>query len=136
MTYEPAWLSIETVTAIHAAQIAEHGGVAGIRDATLLESALHRPRQTFLYADPAPSIARLAAAYGFGLARNHPFADGNKRSATIASLTFLRANQYDVAASQDEIYDLFEGLARRAVDEDGLIAWLEQRARRRVVGQR
>ena len=79
-----AWLEKALVLAIHDRQLAEHGGTGGVRDEGLLESALARPQQLHAYGDPAPDLADLAAALAYGLARNHPFLDGNKRTAAVA----------------------------------------------------
>ncbi|MEO6911644.1 MAG: type II toxin-antitoxin system death-on-curing family toxin, partial [Edaphobacter sp.] len=85
---EPRWISRRAVLAIHSEQLAEHGGSDGIRDETLLESALAKPLNVFAYAHE-PNVFRLAASYAFGIARNHAFIDGNKRTALVVSITFL-----------------------------------------------
>ena len=92
---EPLWISKKAVLAMHSAQLAEHGGSDGIRDETLLDSALAKPLNVFAYADH-PDIFRLAASYTFGVARNHAFVDGNKRTALVVSLTFLDRNGWDL----------------------------------------
>ena len=89
---EIVWLLDETIIAIHHRQIAEHGGPEGLRDEGLLSSALARPQNLFAYGDPSPDLAALAAAYAFGIARDYPFLDGNKRTALIAARTFLLLN--------------------------------------------
>ena len=99
---EIIWLLEETIVAIHHRQIAEHGGSEGLRDEGLLSSALARLQNLFAYSEPSPDLAALAAAYAFGIARNHPFMDGNKRTALIAARTFLLLNSVDLKASQDE----------------------------------
>ncbi len=91
------WLDTSVVRAVHEEQLAEHGGAVGLRDAGLFESALARPIQLAAYGEP--DVAALAAAYGFGLARNHPFVDGNKRTAFVAVELFLALNSYELAAS-------------------------------------
>ncbi|CAN5823460.1 type II toxin-antitoxin system death-on-curing family toxin [soil metagenome] len=90
------WIDASVITAIHDEQLAEHGGAAGVRDAGLLESALARPLQLAVYGEP--DAAALAAAHGFGLAKNHPFIDGNKRSAFVAVELFLALNGWQLDA--------------------------------------
>ena len=92
------WLAIETIYAVHEAQVAEHGGTVGVRDVNLLESALMRPVQHAAYADPAPDIPTLAAMYGIAFVRNHPFLDGNKRVGLVALELFLRINGFRLTA--------------------------------------
>lgn len=120
------WLDVNLIVAIHKRQIAEHGGSDGIRDTGLLESALARPLNIAAY-EPDADIARLAAAYGFGIAKNHPFIDGNKRTALVATRTFLLLNGFQVAASQEEKYFTFIALADASVSEDELMAWIRER---------
>ena len=93
------WVPREILLAVHAEQLAEHGGLQGVRDSGMLESALARPRQLHAY-EPAASAAQLAAAYAFGIARNHPFADGNKRAAFLAGGLFLLLNGLQLIAEQ------------------------------------
>lgn len=120
------WLDINLIIAIHKRQIAEHGGSDGIRNTGLLESALARPLNIAAY-EPNADIAQLAAAYGFGIAKNHPFIDGNKRTALVATRTFLLLNGYQVAASQEEKYFTFIALTDGSLSEDELAAWLRER---------
>ena len=115
---EPAWLDPIAVHAIHQRQLSEHGGLAGVRDNGALEAASAGPKQIFFYADPAPDIAALAAAYALGLVRNHPFVDGNKRVALVVSRTFLRLNSYDLVAPPDAKYLAVLELASRDMSED------------------
>ena len=122
MIVEPEWLLREAVLAMHERQLAEHGGGGGIRDAGLVDSALQRPRDKFAYGEP--DLSDLAAAYAFGIARNHPFVDGNKRTALVACRTFLLINGYQLAATHEEKYKVFLALAAGELDEDGLAAWL------------
>ena len=126
---EPAWILPRTVEAIHKRQIAEHGGETGIRDANLLDSALARPRNRFAYGERTPTLAALAAAYAFGIARNHPFHDGNKRTAMVVALTFLRLNGQELVAGAEERYEKFEGLAAGRVSERAFATWLETNCR-------
>lgn len=123
---EPTWMRPDAVLAIHARQVAEHGGEAGLRDAGLLDSALNRPRNLLAYGDPEPGLAALAAAYAFGIARNHPFIDGNKRTAYVVCRTFLLLNGRDVAASSEEKYITFLKLAEGSLNEDELADWLRR----------
>ncbi len=127
---EPRWLLVEAVLAMHKVLIAEHGGVAVVRDRGLLESALDRPKNLFGYEHPAPSLTRLAASYAFGIAKNHPFADGNKRVALTASAVFLEINGCSLEADEAEAVAVFRDLAAGGVGEVELAAWLERNTRR------
>ena len=89
---EPIWIQQQVVIAAHEESLAEHGGPPGIRDLGMLESALARPKNLYAYSETEPSLHRMAAAYAFGITANHPFVDGNKRTALIASITFLKLN--------------------------------------------
>jgi death-on-curing protein len=115
------WLGIELASAVHAEQLAEHGGGAGVRDAGLLESALACPRNLAAYGDP--DAARLAAAYAYGIARNHPFIDGNKRTAAVISETFLLLNGHALAASDAELVVAFLALAAGELSEEETADW-------------
>ncbi|KPH81697.1 type II toxin-antitoxin system death-on-curing family toxin [Bosea vaviloviae] len=119
---EPLWLSVETIQDMHAEQLAIYGGPEGIRDQGLLESAVARPINRFAYGET--DLAALAAAYAFGLARNHPFIDGNKRAAFLAMMTFLRFNGIPFAPSQAMAAAAILALAAGEVDEDGLTRWI------------
>ena len=118
------WLTQELVSAFHMRQLAEHGGGAGLRDAGLLDSALQRPQNKMIYGEP--DISELAAAYAYGIARNHPFIDGNKRTALVASFSFLYLNGYKVATSQIENVRVFLSLASGTLMEDELAAWFRK----------
>lgn len=120
------WLRLDAVLAIHKRQIAEHGGEAGVRDLGLLESALARPRNIATY-EPDADIARFAAAYAFGIAKNHPFIDGNKRTALVACRTFLLLNGFQLNAEPADKYITFLSLAEGTLSEDELTAWLRKR---------
>ena len=124
---QPLWISKKAVLAIHSLQLAEHGGSEGIRDETLLDSALAKPLNVFAYADQ-PEIFRLAATYAFGIARNHAFVDGNKRTALVVSLTFLERNGWDIVAPKEDVYFTFLHLADGSLSEDELTAWFTQQA--------
>ena len=123
------WLDRRDVDAFHAAQIAEFGGLAGTRDAGALESALARPLNLVAYGKP--SIFELAASYAFGIARNHPFVDGNKRTALVASFTFLELNGYEVNAPEADAVLVFVDLAAGKLPENDLAGWLGTHAVRR-----
>ena len=127
---EPLWLSRVVVDAIHIEQIREHGGLPGVRDENVLESALARARQKWHYAARV-AMPELAAAYAFGLVRNRPYQDGNKRIGFLAMATFLELNGYDFVATDAEIVTEFLALAAGAVTEQELAAWVEQHSRRR-----
>ncbi|GAA0705848.1 type II toxin-antitoxin system death-on-curing family toxin [Dokdonella soli] len=118
------WLEPALILAIHERQIAEHGGTQGVRDEALLESALARPRQLLAYGEPAPDLADLAAALAHGLARNHPFLDGNKRTAAVACETFLNLNGVDLVADDVELYPQYLGLAEGSLPAEDFAAWL------------
>jgi death on curing protein len=122
---EPKWLSIAIVLSIHADQIREHGGRPGVRDEALLESALDRPRNRFNY-DPKSDLASLAAAYGFGIAKNHPFIDGNKRVAFQAMYVFLAINRWTISATEPEVVRAIIDLAAGKMTEKQLATWLRK----------
>lgn len=121
------WLLEETVIAIHQRQISEPGGSEGLRDEGLLASALARPQNVLAYAQPPPDLAALAAAYAYGIARNHPFVDGNKRTALVAARTFLLLNGVNLEANQDEKYLTFLQLAQGTLTEEQLADWIRKR---------
>lgn len=120
------WLLVDAVLAMHKRQIAEHGGDDAVRDLGLLESALARPQNIAAY-ESDPDIARLAAAYAFGIAKNHPFVDGNKRTALVATRTFLLLNGFELRATPAEKYITFLQLAEGSLSESELAAWLRER---------
>jgi death-on-curing protein len=126
---EPIWLRLEAILAAHDQQLAEHGGGAGIRDRGLLESALARPLNLHAYGEP--SLAKLAAAYAFGIAKNHPFVDGNKRTALVAAELFLGVNGYDLVADDVEVVKVFLALAAGEINEQELAAWIDRNSRKR-----
>lgn len=113
--------------AIHHRQISEHGGREGLRDEGLLAAALTRPENVLAYAQPPPDLAALAAAYAYGIARDHPFVDGNKRTALVAARTFLLLNGVNVEANQDEKYLTFLQLAQGTLGEELLADWIRKR---------
>ena len=116
------WLSSELIHAVHDEQLAEHGGGAGVRDANLLESALARPQQLAHYGEP--DAAALAASYGFGIARNHPFIDGNKRTAFVAVELFLALNGTDLIASDADAVVHMLALAAGRLSEADFAQWI------------
>lgn len=124
---EPEWLLKSAVVTVHEMLIAEHGGTGGMRDPALLESALDRARNRWAY-DPAASISNLAAAYAFGLARNHPFLDGNKRTALTAAAMFLSVNGYRFAPDKAEAVVVFVRLAAGEMSEEDLARWIAANA--------
>jgi death on curing protein len=118
------WIEKPLTLALHDRQIAEHGGSAGVRDETLLQSALARPQQLHSYGDPEPDLADLAASLAFGLAKNHPFVDGNKRTAYVCCELFLALNDAELEASVEDKYVTILGLAESRLTEKEFAAWL------------
>ena len=130
---EPRWLTRAMVLALHQESLAVFGGHGGLRDEGLLESALARPRNLLAYA-PEVDLVRLAAAYGFGLARNHPFMDGNKRVAVLAVAVFLAINGVDFDPNEvDEVRTIL-ALAAGEVDEEELAVWIRANTQARTPG--
>jgi death-on-curing protein len=125
------WLSAEVLIAIHEEQLSEHGGAAGIRDVGLFESVLARPRNLVAYGHP--DAADLAASYAFGLCRNHPFVDGNKRTAYVSARLFLELNGFALEATQSDKAMIMLALAAGTVSEAEFAAWLRAHSVRRKV---
>ena len=125
----PAWIWIDAdvLRAVHEEQLAEHGGAPGVRDSGLFDSALARPQHLLAYGEP--DAAALAATYGWGLARNHPFADGNKRSAHVCYRVFLALNGYELRASAEAKYTHMLGLAEGSISETEFAEWLRANIR-------
>jgi death-on-curing protein len=123
---EPIWINLRVVKAFHDRQINEHGGLAGLRDEGLLLSAWLRPENAYHYSDPKPDVAQLAAAYGFGLAKNHPFNDANKRTALIAIRLFLKLNGYDLVAAPEDKYKTIIRVAAGEISEYELALWIRE----------
>lgn len=119
-------LSFEDVLSIHEAAIAKFGGLAGIRDIGLLESAITQPLQSFGGVELYPDIAEKVARYAFGVASNHPFVDGNKRTATAAMGTFLRINGIQFKPRHDELLSMMMGIADGSKSAEDLTQWIEQ----------
>ncbi|MDO5624311.1 MAG: type II toxin-antitoxin system death-on-curing family toxin [Pseudomonadota bacterium] len=116
------WVPAALIEAVHAEQLAEHGGAAGVRDAGLLASAMARPMQMANYGEP--DAAQLAAAYAFGIARNHPFVDGNKRAGFVAAQLFLRLNGHRINAPLVDCAVTMLQLAAGDLDEAAYADWL------------
>lgn len=121
---EPFWIDEETAKVIHADQITEHGGALGIRDENLLSASLARPRNLFAYGEP--TIFDLAAAYGYGLAKNHPFIDGNKRVAFMVMYTFLGLNGYSLDVAEGDVVAVMLRLTTEQENQDSLAQWLAE----------
>lgn len=121
------WITQRLALAIHDRQLAEHGGGTGVRDQALLDSALARPQQLFAYGDPPPDIAALAASLAFGLARNHPFVDGNKRTAHVCYRVFLALNDAELVATDEDKYIAMLRLAEGSLTEAEFADWLRPR---------
>ena len=115
------FLSRRAVKAFHAEQLRRHGGAQGLRDENALESALSRPENKAAYGEP--TVHELAAAYVFGIARNHAFVDGNKRTAIVAAATFLLLNGYELTANDGTLYEFTMGVAAGEIDKDGAAAF-------------
>lgn len=124
---EPKWLKEKVVTAVHSRQLAEHGGMDGVRDAGLLSSALARPRNVFAYTTPKPDLATLAAAYAYGIIKNHPFVDGNKRTGYVLCRTFLKLNGTDIDATDIEKYQVVIAAADGSLSEEQFASWLREK---------
>ncbi len=126
---EPVWLRRDVILAVHDEQLAEHGGAHGLRDGGLLDSALARPQHLLSYGDP--DVSELAAAYGWGIARNHPFVDGNKRTALVAAELFLVLNGYELQADDADCVVTMLSVAAGEMAEDDFAAWIRGHIRRR-----
>ncbi len=124
---EPRWVERLVVDAVHWDQIREHGGLAGVRDETALESALARPRHKWHY-EKTVELTTLAAAYGLGLCRNHPYRDGNKRVAFVVMVVFLELNGLTLRAEEAEVVTVMLALADGKVSEKELGSWLQEHA--------
>jgi death-on-curing protein len=120
------WLEKKLALTIHDRQLAEHGGSAGVRDENMLESALARPQQLHAYGDPLPDLADLAATLAFGLARNHPFVDGNKRTAYVVCRTFIELNNAELIATAEEKYLTIIALAEGKLPVEEFAQWLRE----------
>jgi death-on-curing protein len=126
---EPVWIEKEALLLLHAKALARFGGIEGVRDEGLVDSALARPRNVFHHGGPC-DIAGLAAAYAFGLAKNHPFADGNKRAAFLAVGLFLGSNGWELNAAPVDAIRAVMALAGGEIGEREFAAWLKLHCRR------
>jgi len=124
---EPCWLTREAVLAIHAQLLARFGGSAGLREDNMLESALAKPRQLHAYGQP--NVYEMAAAYAFGIVKNHPFVDGNKRAGFVAAYTFLGINGFDFTAPEEEAVIFTRGLAAGEITLEEYTLWLQKSSR-------
>ncbi|NEN99106.1 MAG: type II toxin-antitoxin system death-on-curing family toxin [Moorea sp. SIO3I7] len=120
---EPRWVPEQAVIAIHDELIVEHGGCFGLRDPNLLSSSLARPKHLFAYSDSA-SLFDIAAAYAFGLAKNHPFVDGNKRIALAVIDVFLRLNGYELVAAEEEAVIKINNLVEGIENQESIATWI------------
>jgi death on curing protein len=123
---EPHWVPEEVVLSFHRQQLAAHGGGEGVRDMGLLQSALARPMNAFYYSQVI-SLSKLAACYAYGIAKNHAFIDGNKRTALVVAIAFIEANGFELTSTQEENYFKFYDLAAGDLSEEALAAWLESK---------
>lgn len=121
---EPQWIDDRSVLEIHVEQLKRHGGLAGVRDAGLLTSALYRPRNLWNYSRDAADLSAMAAAYASGIARNHPFFDGNKRTAAVVCELFLEMNGHLLVASDDDWYQAMIGLASGELSDEQFAGWI------------
>lgn len=122
---EPRWLLEQTILALHSIVLEDHGGAPGVRDGDMLSSALNRPKDKYSY-DHDCTIFQLAAAYSFGIAKNHPFVDGNKRVAFLAGTLFLELNGFTFSADEADAAFVFERLAGGKIRESSLATWFEE----------
>jgi death on curing protein len=125
---EPDWIARDEALAIHDMMLAQHGGLAGLRDEGMLDSALKRPRQ--LHAYGKPDLHDLAAGYAKAIIQNHPFGDGNKRTGFLLAAVFLEVNGWTLRASEDSVVEYTLGLAARTVSEEKYAAWLRTNSQR------
>ena len=125
---EWVWLNRAVIIAIHEVQLAEHGGGTGVRDPGLLDSALGKPQQLNNYGEPPPDAAALAASYGYGISRNHPFIDGNKRTGYVAAELFLRLNGWRLTADDASCVVTMLAVAAGDITEEAFAAWLRAHA--------
>lgn len=126
---EPEWLTSEVVLEIHRRNLIRYGGTAGLRDSSLLESALARPQWLYKF-DSNADLHRIAAAYTFGIVKNHPFVDGNKRVAFLSAYVFLRFNGWHIVANQRDVERVMLALAGGEMNEDQFCVWLKENSQR------
>ncbi|HLP91569.1 MAG TPA: type II toxin-antitoxin system death-on-curing family toxin [Nostocaceae cyanobacterium] len=120
------WLDEAIVMAMHEDQLVQHGGLSGIRDRNLFLASLDRPKNLFAYGEPTPTIFDLAAAYGYGFAKNHPFVDGNKRAAFLTMATFLELNGYSLDVPEPEVVLIMQRLANSQETQETISEWLQE----------
>lgn len=120
------WLDETIVRAMHEDQLAQHGGLAGVRDNNLFLASLDRPKNLLAYGEPTPTIFDLAAAYGYGFAKNHAFIDGNKRVAFVVMATFLELNGYSLDVPETEVVLVMERLAAGSETQESIAQWLQK----------
>jgi death on curing protein len=125
----PVWVPLQAVAAMHAELVDEHGGLVGPVRIAEFEAALARPRHQYSYSDPSPSLERVAAAYGYALARNHCFADGNERIALAVIDVFLQMNGRELTADEVDAANTMRSVAAGKVTEEQLAAWISERVR-------
>ena len=125
---EPAWITREECLAIHEMMLAQHGGLAGVRDEGLLESALSKPQNLFAYAKP--THAETAASYAAGVILNHPFLDGNKRTGFMIAVVFLEVNGYELTATEESVLENTLALAAGSLKEKDYADWLKENSRK------
>lgn len=126
MSDEPEWLESATVRLFHKRQLAEHGGMEGLRDENMIMSALAKPQQLWCYGSPPPDVCALASAYAYGLTKNHLILDGNKRTAAIACETFLSLNGRSFTIGEEEKYPVYLALAAGDIPEEDFAEWLRE----------
>jgi len=125
---EPVWLERQDCIAIHEMMLSQHGGLAGVRGESLLESALGKPRNRFAYG--TPTLAELAASYAVGIVRNHPFVDGNKRTGFMVAATFLELNGMVFNATEESVVERTLALAAGSLDQTEYAAWMKANSTR------
>lgn len=126
METEPVWIRADVVRAIHNQQLAEHGGQDGVFSESALDAALANPKHFFVYASPRPDISAIAAQYAFSISNNHPFLDGNKRTAAVVCETFLILNGSELTASDEESYRVHMKLAQGELTIDEMADWIRR----------
>jgi death-on-curing protein len=124
---EPVWLTKQQILALHANQIQEHGGSHGVRDDSLLESALGKPQNLYCYAEP--TIFEIAASYGYGIIKNHPFVDGNKRTGIVATGVFLMINGWNIEVPEPELVLTTVSVADGSLEEKAFSLWLKENSK-------
>jgi len=124
----PSWMNREECLAIHEMMLAQHGGLSGVRDEGLLESALSKPRNLFAY--ESPTLAEMAASYAAGIILNHPFVDGNKRTGFMVAAVFLEVNGRVLTATEESVVENTMALASGALKESGYAVWLKANSRK------